>query len=258
LRNGSPAAAPPSSAAPRSAAERVPRYLQVAAALRRRIRAGHWTLGERIATVAALQEEFQVARVTVRQAIALLEQEGLLRSLQGKGTFVTRAIAAERWLHLSADWRGLIDPIRDNVPQPLRMRGSPPPPPIRPADGTPAPAYAYLRSVQRRGRQPFALASVHVAQSIYRKAPAEYASRLALAVLLEREAGTVSRARMSFAVGAADLEAKRHLALALDAPTVEARCVVTDRDGVVLYVGEFVYPADVVQFDVELTAPVRL
>jgi GntR family transcriptional regulator len=239
----------------KSAAQRVPRYLQVAAALRRRLRAGEWPVGARLPTVAALQTEFDVARVTVRQAIELLVQEGLLRSHQGKGTFVTRADGAERWLRLAADWRGLVDPIRDNVPRRLAVRGTPPAPLIEAADGTPAASYAYLRSVQRRGREPFALASVHVADAVYRRAPREYGTRIALAVLLEREAGAIAAARMSFTVGAAGVAAHRHLRLPLDAPTLEARCVVTDRAGVVLYVGEFVYPADVVRFDVALAAP---
>jgi hypothetical protein len=58
--------------------------------------------------------------------------------------------------------------------------------------------------------------------------------------------------------GEGPVEAERHLRLPLDSPTVEARCIVTDHAGVILYVGEFVYPADVVQFDVELAGPVRL
>jgi GntR family transcriptional regulator len=236
----------------------MPRYLQVAAALRRRIREGQWTLGKRIATIAELQEEFAVARVTVRQAIELLEQEGLLRSVQGKGTFVTGEMVADRWLRLAADWRGLIDPIRDNVPRPLPVRGAPPAPRLGAEDGTPAPAYAYLRSVQKRGGKPFALASVHVAQSVYRKAPEAYQSRVALAVLVDMEGPRIARARMSFAIGAADVEAAKHLKLALDTPIVTARGIVTDIAGVAIYVGEFAYPADVVQFDVDLAGPVRL
>ncbi len=244
------------SRAPRTAGDRLPRYLQVAALLRARIRDGHWKLGERIATVAELQEELQVARVTVRQAIELLTQEGLLRSHQGKGTFVTREVTTDRWLRLAADWDGLIAPIRGNVPQALRVKDAPAPR-IEAADGTPAAAYHYLRSVQRRGREPFALASVHVAQDVYARAPKRYETEVALVVLLEREAARIGRARMSFSAGAAGLDASRHLAVPIDAPIVEARCVVTDAEGVVLYVGEFVYPAGVVQFDVELAGPVK-
>ncbi len=72
---------------------RVPRYLQVASALRRRIRDGRWTVGDRIATLEELEREFSVARVTVRQAIELLQSENLLRSHQGRGTFLTKALA---------------------------------------------------------------------------------------------------------------------------------------------------------------------
>ena len=70
---------------------RIPRYLRVASVLRRRIRDGHWAVGERIATLEALEREFGVARVTVRQAIDMLQSEGLVKSFQGRGTFVTDA-----------------------------------------------------------------------------------------------------------------------------------------------------------------------
>ena len=59
---------------------RIPRYLQVASVLRRRIRDGRWAVGDKIATLEELEREFGVARVTVRQAIDLLQGEGLLQS----------------------------------------------------------------------------------------------------------------------------------------------------------------------------------
>ena len=51
---------------------KIPAYIQVAAALRRRIETGDWQPSEKIATLEELEEEFQVARVTVRQAVDLL------------------------------------------------------------------------------------------------------------------------------------------------------------------------------------------
>ena len=63
-------------AVPRHEADsRVPRYLQVASALRRRIRDGRWSVGDKFATLEELEREFDVARVTVRQAIELLQSE---------------------------------------------------------------------------------------------------------------------------------------------------------------------------------------
>jgi GntR family transcriptional regulator len=235
----------------RSAGERIPRYLQVASALRRRIREGRWAIGSRIATIEVLQREFRVARVTVRQAIELLAREGLVRARQGKGTFVTKTVANERWLRLATDWESLIAPIRDNVPHLLRAP-HPPAPRLRPEDGAPAPAYAYLRSLQTRGNEPYALASVHVAQSLYRRAPRRFASHPALAVIAQMNGGAIARAHQTLSVGAADVETARRLRLPLNAPTVEAHCVVTNRAGVAIYVGEIVYRGDVVHLDIEL------
>ena len=58
------------------AGSRIPRYLQVASVLRRRIREGRWAIGQKMATLEELEREFGVARVTVRQAIADLVQAG--------------------------------------------------------------------------------------------------------------------------------------------------------------------------------------
>ena len=67
----------------------LPRYAQVADALRNRIRRGAWERGEAIPTIDRLMAEFGVGRVTVRQAIQILAREGLLSPEQGRGTFVT-------------------------------------------------------------------------------------------------------------------------------------------------------------------------
>ena len=163
---------------------RVPRYLQVASVLRRRIRDGHWLVGDKIATLEELEREFNVARVTVRQAIDLLQGEGLVKSFQGRGTFVTKAVQNDRWMQLATDWESLIAPIRDHVPNVLPSEPRPVPR-IEEGDGTPAPAYVFLRSVQKRAGKPYAYARVHVAKHIYAKGPKLFSSRVALAVLSE-------------------------------------------------------------------------
>jgi GntR family transcriptional regulator len=238
--------------APRLGADsRVPRYLQVASALRRRLRDGHWAVGDRIATLEELEREFDVARVTVRQAIELLQGEGLLKSHQGRGTFVTKAVQHDRWLQLATDWQSLIAPIRDHVPQ-LLPAGPGTAPRIEERDGVPAPAYVAIRSIQKRDGRPYAYARVHVAGHIHARAPKAFASRVALAVLSQMKGLGIARAHQTVVVGAADLDAAEHLGVALNAPTAEARCVVTDKDGVVIYVGEITYPGDYVKLNIEL------
>ena len=229
----------------------MPRYLQVASALRRRIGDGHWAVGGKIATLEELEREFGVARVTVRQAIHLLQGEGLVKSFQGRGTFVTKAVESDRWLQLATDWESLIAPIRDNVPHLLPSEVQPPPR-IDAEDGTPAPAYVFLRSIQKQGGKPYAYARVHVASHVHARAPKQFSQRVALAVLSDMKDRQLARAHQTLAIGAADIETARHLGIALNAPTAEARCVVTDKTAAVIYVGEITYPGECVRMHIEL------
>ena len=68
--------------------ERVPRYLQIADNLRERIRGGALRRGARLANQRMLAREFGVALMTLRQALDLLEKDGLIRRHHGLGTFV--------------------------------------------------------------------------------------------------------------------------------------------------------------------------
>ncbi len=230
---------------------RIPRYLQVASVLRRRIRDGRWSVGEKIATLEELEREFGVARVTVRQAIDLLQGEGLVRSFQGRGTFVTKAPDNDRWIQLATDWESLIAPIRRSVLEVLSSVGDVAPR-IEEGDGIPAPAYAFIRSIQKQAGRPYAFARVHIAKHVHARAPELFAARPALAVLSEMEDLDISRAHQTLAIGAADVETARNLGIALNAPTAEARCVVTDGAGLVIYVGEITYPGDCVRLNIEL------
>ena len=230
---------------------RLPRYLQVASALRRRIQDGVWQLGDKIATLKQLEREFAVARVTVRQSIQLLQAEGLLKSYQGRGTFVTGTLRNERWLQLATDWDSLVAPIRENVVQPLSSTKTAVPV-ISVDDGRRAPAYTFIRSVQKRGAEPYAFARVHVATHIHAQAPKVFSRRPALAVLAEMKGVNIARAHQTVLISAADVEAATYLGTAMNAPTAEARCVVTDTDNVVIYVGEITYRGDVVRLNIEL------
>lgn len=68
-----------------------PLFRQVAAVLRARIEDGTYPVNRRIPSEEALCEEFDVSRPTVRQALALLRADGLIRAVRGRGTFVKAA-----------------------------------------------------------------------------------------------------------------------------------------------------------------------
>lgn len=66
----------------------VPKYQTVADVLRREIAEGIFTDGQTLMTEEELRARFQVSRQTVRQAIAMLEDDGLVDRRRGSGTYV--------------------------------------------------------------------------------------------------------------------------------------------------------------------------
>ena len=65
-----------------------PKYLQVADILRREIAEGIFRDGDKLTTEEELRFRFRVSRQTVRQAIAQLEDDGLVDRRRGSGTYV--------------------------------------------------------------------------------------------------------------------------------------------------------------------------
>lgn len=66
----------------------VPPYRQVAAILRERIESGEIPRGRRIPSLVELEQEFGVARDTLRKAVQLLRDEELVETVPGLGVFV--------------------------------------------------------------------------------------------------------------------------------------------------------------------------
>ena len=69
-----------------------PLWRQIESALREAIAAGTFKPGTQIPPDRQLAEHFGASRLTVRKALAPLEQEGLIRIEQGNGTFVSHKV----------------------------------------------------------------------------------------------------------------------------------------------------------------------
>lgn len=66
----------------------LPLYAQLRDALLREVKDGGLQPGDRFPTEAAIRERYRVSRATIRQALADLEAGGVIRKVQGLGTFV--------------------------------------------------------------------------------------------------------------------------------------------------------------------------
>jgi GntR family transcriptional regulator len=73
---------------PHGFAAAVPLYYQLAGILREHIVSGKYHPGDRLPTEEALSRDYDVSRITIRQALSDLEKEGFIKREAGRGTFV--------------------------------------------------------------------------------------------------------------------------------------------------------------------------
>jgi len=63
---------------------------QIVQQIEQMIAAGRLNLGERLPSERALAKQFRVSRMTLRRAVQLLENRGLVETRSGRGTFVSQ------------------------------------------------------------------------------------------------------------------------------------------------------------------------
>jgi DNA-binding GntR family transcriptional regulator len=78
----------------------IPLYQQLEERLEKSIRDGFYREKEKIPSENKLCKIYDVSRITVRQALFLLEQKGLVYTVHGKGTFVKLPVISQRLMKI--------------------------------------------------------------------------------------------------------------------------------------------------------------
>ncbi|HEX3925323.1 MAG TPA: GntR family transcriptional regulator [Streptosporangiaceae bacterium] len=146
-----------------SAAERQPKYLRIHGLLRDRITSGQWPAGSPLLAQRELADEFGVSLMTLRQALQLLIDDGLVDTRHGSGTYV-----AERYAYDLGHLRSFADDLAAQGAQiSTRMLGGQivtPPEPVGARLGGPA-SVLRLRRLRLVGGRPL------IVQTSYLPAP---------------------------------------------------------------------------------------
>ncbi|MBZ9810994.1 MULTISPECIES: GntR family transcriptional regulator [unclassified Mesorhizobium] len=237
---------------------RIPLYVQVASVMRQRIETGHWVEGEKISTIEVLEQEFSVARVTIRQAIDLLRGEGLLDAQQGRGTFVSGKPKRNRWLNLATDFDMMIASIRKNVPKRVHVENRASPPDLQQGEGKLADGYAFLRSVQYNDGEPFSVVNLHLAQDIFDRDNRRFTHHAALPEMVEMEDITIAHAYQTLTIGVADPETAELLKIGLGEPTADCRLILVDDKDVAIYVANIHYQRECFAMRIDLLEKSRI
>jgi GntR family transcriptional regulator len=234
----------------------VTQYLQLASVLRHQIARDALPAGTRLPTVAELAQQYRMARVTVRQAYAVLIAEGLITSQRGRGTFVapTPGGPAAR-LRTAINDPGSQD-LRFDI---LEQQSAVALPDTLARGHATYPHYHFIRKVHVLDGEPFCLAEIHVASEIHARFPAGSEQQHKIAWLL----GTYARERMqrvqqTMTVAPADLVLARQLGCSFSMPVAQLARRIFDGTDRLALAGMFWYRGDRFVADVEIPFDVWL
>ena len=120
--------------------DKTPAYLQLSNIIKKIIASGEFPPGAKLPSEAAIGKHYGLSTMTVRQAIGLVAEQGLLRRIQGSGTYVT----TPAWTQASFTWDGLME-LRPTA----RIARSPS---SRPASWRPPPRSRRASACRRTGK----------------------------------------------------------------------------------------------------------
>ena len=230
----------------------IPRYVQLAELIRQRLAKGRWLPGSLLPSIEHLMAEFDVARVTVRQAILMLAQEGLLSPQRGRGTFVTGKLGARRRLRVETTLDDLVAMYSGDRPDHATLSEGIVAPVLSESDGSRAPKYYYLRRLHSRDGERYCVISIYIDHRIFRRAPRRFRRELALPVLTSLPGLKIASARQTLTISTADVETSGLLNIPVNAPVAEVRRVMCGVEGSVIYLAEVTYRGDYIHLEMDL------
>lgn len=226
----------------------VPLYLQAVNALRRVIEREGWGEGTRLPSLDVLAERFGVARLTMRQAVKKLEQEGVLRSRRGQGIVVLREPPRPPRMTLYADLDALISKSRASSITELlceEVIGCPL------LAGAPQDAsFRHWVRVHADGDIPYGFLDIYLHAEVYALAPQRFDVQPPMRVLRDLPQLRGLDVHQLLTIRPVPSEMARHLHLDPGAPVAHMLRVGTSEEGLALFVAEVTYPGNQLLVDI--------
>jgi len=226
-------------------------YVQLAELWRYNIASGKWLGGHRLDNFETLAARYKVARITVRQAVARLVQEGLLSTQRGRGTFVlmpSEGGTAGRTRIGVSSW-----PTELEIEVLYNQRTSGLPAEFR---GTFAAfdQYREITKLHRLSGAPFAMVRIFVADAIYRRFPRRAIEQeKILRLTFEHGERAVETMHQRMTIELADLVVSQHLRCSVGSPVAKILRQTYGADQRLSYAGISWYRGD--SFEMDITLP---
>jgi GntR family transcriptional regulator len=223
------------------------RYQHIADELRRRVEAGEFGAGRLLPSEAELSKQFDSSRVTVRRALEVLREEGLVDSRQGFGWFVAADPVRQSLGRLGTIESQLVAAGVESERRVLDFRFIKAPPRVRQLLGVDT--VLRVRRLNLADGEPFAVVTVWC--------PEEYGAELSRAdvarspfyELIGVPLGGALQTIGAAAAPAAEAEA---LGVPIGSPVLRCERITRSIDDVPVLVSEHLFPAHLTEFVVDL------
>lgn len=217
-------------------------YARIASVLRTKIATGTWPIGHMIPTIDELCDEYGAAKITVRQAIKVLSDEGLLQSQRGKRTFVSGAprdfpdskiarIIEARGEHQER-FKSLERTTVKSIP-PLLSYGS----------NTSAGLFKFIRRLHVSGNRSLFLIDLFIDKALSEKLTRRQENIVSVVRLLNAGKSEVE-VETTVTIGSADAEMARFLECPFASPIAQVVRLVVTADGRVMLASRATYPGE--------------
>lgn len=217
-------------------------YVQLADILRYNILSGVWPAGHRLENFEQLAAHYSVARITVRQAVARLVQEGLLSTQRGRGTYVRNAGHGPLGLAGDVEIELLYKARTASLPKEFQ------------GDFGAFDRYVELTKVHRVQDVPFAMIRIYVAEEVYRRFPRRAMEKhKVLRLVLAHAPECAEHMRQRMTVEPADVVLSQHLHTPVGSPVAKILRQIHGVDRRLSYAGISWYRGDA--FEMDMTLP---
>jgi GntR family transcriptional regulator len=227
-------------------------YRRVAAVLRRRITSGELQRGDRVPPLDALVAEFRVGRVTVRHALDMLADEGLIaRHRDRRGSSVISQPLDRRWFTLALDAAELGTHLAAITVTELDSRPWRRPLPALPEEGEQAASYQRIVHLHHHKDfpHPVGLTDLLIEQELFRKLEEQPQRHRPILERLAVRHADLGQIQQTFTIGEADIDLAGKLGLHESASIAELRRVIKDSSGKIVYFGHLYFRGDLVRLD---------
>jgi GntR family transcriptional regulator len=228
-------------------AQRQTRYQEIADVLGRRLAAGELGSGQLLPSEAELSSEFGASRVTVRRALEVLREQGLVDSRQGFGWFVAADPVRQSLARLGTIESQLAADGISSERRILDFRFVAAP--ARVASVLGSATVLRVRRLNLADGVPFALVTVWCPEELGSELSRADVTRSPFYELLPVELGSATQVIGAAAVSAHDAEL---LGVPPGSPVLRCERLTRSMDGDAVLVSEHVFPAHLTEFVVDV------